>query len=260
MNTNESQVITATTADFDALVRQSEIPTVVDVWADWCGPCKMLAPFLDKFAAQYAGKLRVVKLNFDSERELAKSFGIDSIPRLLFFKEGELADQKIGMPDYAGLNQWFGEFLALAEGSASTSVSETSESTPAESAFADAVAAADKANGETVAPAREIYDAAVAPVMAKLDAYKTELEGEGVEGDDLKTRLQARQKELWPEIEPAYEAYAAVAKPATAAYIAAIEAAVAVYINGVESDETSVESVGETRGKVCAIGDPTCQS
>lgn len=255
MNTNESQVIVATTANFDALVRQSETPTVVDVWADWCGPCKMLAPFLDKFAAQFAGKLRVVKLNFDSERELAKSFGIDSIPRLLFFNDGELADQKIGMPDYAGLNQWFMDFHVLAEGTGATI-----ESTPAESAFADAVAAADKVHDETVAPAREVYKAAAGPLMAKVEAYRIELEGEGVEGDDLKTKVQTRYKELRPGIEPAYQAYAAVVKPATTAYIAAIEAAVAAYIAGAESDDTSVAPVGESQEKVCAIGDPTCQS
>ncbi|MCA9800676.1 MAG: thioredoxin [Cyanobacteria bacterium HKST-UBA02] len=248
------QVTVITAAEFEAVVRQASVPVVVDVFADWCGPCKMLAPFLEKFAAELAGKVKIVKVDFDADRELAKSFGIDSIPRLLFFNAGEVVEHKIGMPEYPDLKTWFQDFLTRV-GIAGAEDSE------AEAAFVEAVTAAGEALDTAMGPAGEAYGVAVKPFSEKLQAYEAELKGKGVEGDELAAAMKAKQEELWPEIEPAYNQYKAVAGPATQAYIEAVEKAVADFAGStpVEGD-TAGDDDQSGAGKMCAIGDPTCQS
>ena len=83
-------------ASFDADVIQSSTPVLVDYWAEWCGPCKMIAPILDDVAAAYEGKLTVAKMNVDENREIPAKFGIRGIPTLMIFKNGELAATKVG--------------------------------------------------------------------------------------------------------------------------------------------------------------------
>jgi thioredoxin 1 len=83
--------------DFEKEVLQSETPVLVDFWADWCGPCKMIAPSVDAIADEYAGKLKVVKLNVDQEPGIAAKYGIMSIPTLIIFKNGEVAEQLVGL-------------------------------------------------------------------------------------------------------------------------------------------------------------------
>lgn len=86
-----------TTADFDAEVLKSSVPVVADFWAEWCGPCKMLAPLLDEIATEQAGAIKVVKINVDHEASLASQFGIQSIPTLIFFKGGSAVGKHIGL-------------------------------------------------------------------------------------------------------------------------------------------------------------------
>ena len=83
-------------SNFDADVINSEKPALVDFWAEWCGPCKMIAPFLDEAATEYADKLSIVKLNVDESPNVAAKFGIRSIPTLMLFKDGAVQAQKVG--------------------------------------------------------------------------------------------------------------------------------------------------------------------
>ena len=83
-------------ASFDADVLQSTQPVLVDYWAEWCGPCKMIAPILDEVAKDYAGRLNVAKMNVDQNRDVPAKFGIRGIPTLMIFKDGQLAATKVG--------------------------------------------------------------------------------------------------------------------------------------------------------------------
>jgi thioredoxin 1 len=85
-----------TTTSFDADVLASEQPVIVDFWAEWCGPCRAVAPVLDKIAEERAGELKVVKVNIDEEPELAQRYGVMSIPTIVLFKGGEPAAAVVG--------------------------------------------------------------------------------------------------------------------------------------------------------------------
>ena len=85
-----------TTANFDREVLSSDVPVIVDFWAEWCMPCKMVAPVLQELASEYQGKLKVGKVNVDDQAELAGQYNIVSIPTLLVFKNGERVGQQVG--------------------------------------------------------------------------------------------------------------------------------------------------------------------
>jgi thioredoxin 1 len=89
-------IVTLTQENFAKEVLQSAQPTLVDFWAEWCGPCKMLAPILDDLAAEYEGRVRIGKVNIDEFQELAAQFHISSIPTLLMFKNGQVSEQMVG--------------------------------------------------------------------------------------------------------------------------------------------------------------------
>jgi thioredoxin 1 len=91
-----SDEMKVTTSTFDAEVVKSAIPVVADFWAEWCGPCRMIAPVLKELAKDYKDKLKIAKINVDEEPDLASRFGIQSIPTLLFFKGGQMVKQQIG--------------------------------------------------------------------------------------------------------------------------------------------------------------------
>ncbi|MFM2448796.1 MAG: hypothetical protein RIS44_1246 [Pseudomonadota bacterium] len=92
-----SELIKHTTdASFDADVLQADRPVLVDYWAEWCGPCKMIAPILDDVAEQYGDKIQIAKMNVDENRDVPAKFGIRGIPTLMIFKDGQLAATKVG--------------------------------------------------------------------------------------------------------------------------------------------------------------------
>lgn len=84
-------------SSFKQEVLQSDIPVLVDFFADWCGPCRMLGPVLEQLAQQYAGKVKIVKVNVDQSPELAAPFGINSIPALLYFRDGKVKGTSVGL-------------------------------------------------------------------------------------------------------------------------------------------------------------------
>ena len=84
------------TSDFETEVLQSQVPVLVDFWAAWCGPCRLIAPHVEAISQEYAGKAKVFKVDVDAEADLAGRYGVMSIPTLLIFKDGQLADQIVG--------------------------------------------------------------------------------------------------------------------------------------------------------------------
>ena len=99
-------------ATFEADVLQSAQPVLVDYWAEWCGPCKMIAPILDEVAGTYQGKLQVAKVNVDENSEVPAKFGIRGIPTLMLFKGGQLAATKVGALSKAQLTAFIDQQLA----------------------------------------------------------------------------------------------------------------------------------------------------
>jgi thioredoxin 1 len=91
-----SDIVYVTDDSFEEEVLQSEIPVLVDYWAEWCGPCKMIAPILDEIVGEYAGKLKIAKLNIDENSATPPKFGIRGIPTLMIFKNGDVEATKVG--------------------------------------------------------------------------------------------------------------------------------------------------------------------
>jgi thioredoxin 1 len=101
-----------TDATFEADVLQSKKAVLVDFWAEWCGPCKMIAPVLDEISTTYADKLQITKLNVDENRDIPAKFGIRGIPTLMLFKDGQLAATKVGALGKAQLTAFIDQQLA----------------------------------------------------------------------------------------------------------------------------------------------------
>lgn len=102
--------VTLNSANFEAEVIKSNIPVLVDFWAPWCGPCRMIGPSVAQLAEKYAGKVKVGKVNVDENSDLAASYGISSIPSLLIFQNGEVASQRVGGASLGVLDAFIAPF------------------------------------------------------------------------------------------------------------------------------------------------------
>ncbi len=105
-------IVKLTSGNFSAEVLQSPKPILVDFWAEWCGPCKMIAPVLDELAAEYDGRVRIGKVNIDEEQNLAAQYGIQSIPTLLLFDKGQVNEQIVGLRSKRDLQSRFDRVAA----------------------------------------------------------------------------------------------------------------------------------------------------
>jgi len=104
-------IVTIAGGNFASEVTASDKPVLVDFWAEWCGPCKMLSPVLDELAEELGDKVKIAKVNVDDNRELAMQFGVKSIPMLLFFKDGEIKEKVVGLMPKESLAQKLGALV-----------------------------------------------------------------------------------------------------------------------------------------------------
>ena len=98
--------VKVTDASFEADVLKSDVPVVVDFWAEWCGPCRMIGPALEELAGEYGDKVKIAKVNVDENQEIAAKFGIRSIPALMVFKNGEKVSDMVGAEPKPRIQQW----------------------------------------------------------------------------------------------------------------------------------------------------------
>lgn len=103
--------VSVTDATFDAEVKNSDIPVVVDFWAEWCGPCKQIGPSLEELSAEMEGKVKIVKVDVDSNPNSAAAMGVRGIPALFIFKNGEVVSNMAGVRPKAALQSWIEESI-----------------------------------------------------------------------------------------------------------------------------------------------------
>ncbi|GAB5438735.1 MULTISPECIES: thioredoxin [Roseobacteraceae] len=103
--------VAVTDATFDAEVKNSDIPVVVDFWAEWCGPCKQIGPALEELATQYDGKIKIAKVDVDNNPNSAAAMGVRGIPALFIFKDGQVVSNRAGAAPKAALESWINDSI-----------------------------------------------------------------------------------------------------------------------------------------------------
>ena len=104
-------ILQTTDSNFEVDVINSDLPTIVDFWAEWCGPCKQIAPILEEISAEKKDIIYICKLNIDENPEIPQKYGVRGIPTLMFFKDGNLVDTKVGSLPKSSLNEWIENLL-----------------------------------------------------------------------------------------------------------------------------------------------------
>ena len=107
-----NNILTLTQENFTTEVLNAGTPVLVDFWAEWCGPCKMIAPILDELAQEYSGRVKIAKVNIDEQQQLAAQYGIRAIPTLLMFHKGEVSEQIVGLKSKRDLKNSFDRVAA----------------------------------------------------------------------------------------------------------------------------------------------------
>lgn len=105
-------IVDAGDADFGDVAERSRLPVLVDLWAPWCGPCRMVSPVVEQLAAEHSGRLKVVKVNVDEAPGVSERFGVRGIPTLLFLRNGTVGDRQVGAPPPGMLREWLDRNLA----------------------------------------------------------------------------------------------------------------------------------------------------
>jgi thioredoxin 1 len=103
--------VAVTDATFDEEVKNSDVPVLVDFWAEWCGPCKQIGPALEELAAEYEGRLKIAKVNVDQDMAAAQSLHVRGIPALFIFKDGEMVSNKTGAAPKTALKNWIDQTI-----------------------------------------------------------------------------------------------------------------------------------------------------
>ncbi|MCB2179874.1 thioredoxin [bacterium] len=110
-----NEPIHVTDAQFEETVLKNELPVVVDFWAPWCGPCKMVGPILDKLAKEYAGQVVIAKVNTDEDQQFAMQYGVQGIPTMIFVHDGKLIHRQVGALPEPVLRDLFEQFMNIAK-------------------------------------------------------------------------------------------------------------------------------------------------
>lgn len=247
--TNGLQTITR--AEFKALVLEGKGIFVVDVWAPWCPPCRQMAPYLPKFAAELGDQATIVKIDYDANLDLKPEYGFQGVPALLFFKGGQLVDMAVGFGGYAYLRKQFDD--ALAKLQLVADIKPIGE----EKAFIALATAAENKFEAMQKKFRKAYMKAISKVSRNAKRVGTNakkaLEAGTITQAEHDKRIERAKAKVEPFSKPAMKNYRRKAKPAEAAFVAAIAAAAGTYV------EVTSKTSDTAEGATCQIGDPSCR-
>ena len=231
---------------------------VVDLWADWCGPCRLLTPFIEKFAIDLADSVTFVKLNFDENRDLQDTFELPGIPTLLFYSDGKLVHKHSGYGKYEYLYNTIAHFLHLATGAEKQPMSEAEQAfavaaESAENELDDASAPLSTALNDAYAPLKPVYESAVQEANAAFEAGT-------IDEDEKNRRIGEAVTKVKAELAPAQKSYMEGMAPLEAKFAAAILAAAATARSTTPGGDKQVVTEESATGAVCSIDDPNCRA